>query len=139
MERKRGRPLPYRSNDWVSDAFRSNMERGNAMFGSKGENGSERRNYLSRMKAKLDDWDAEVNELELNSQRLKSSVIDDHQKLINELERQMTKGREKMKEIIGSTDDSWHTIKESADSLMADIRINLDNARKTYHDELEDD
>jgi len=109
------------------------------MLESKGVGKSARKDYISRMKAKLDDWDAEIDELELNSQRLKSSVIDDHQEMIDKLERQMTKGREKVKEIIGSTDESWHLVKESADSLLTYIRTNLDHARKAYHDELEDD
>jgi predicted nucleic acid-binding Zn-ribbon protein len=123
----------------VSDKFPATMERGITMFGGKGEGKSERDHYLKRMRAKLEDWDAEIGELELNSQRFKSSVIDDHQEMIDKLDQQMTKGREKMKEIIGATDDSWHTIRESTDSLMTDIRTNLDSARKTYHDELEDD
>jgi predicted nucleic acid-binding Zn-ribbon protein len=109
------------------------------MLGSKVVGKINRHEYISRMRAKLDDWGSEINELELNSQRLKTSIIDDHQEMIDKLEHQMTKGREKMKEIIGSTDDSWHTIKDSADSLLTDIRTNLDHARKTYHDELEDD
>ena len=109
------------------------------MFGSKGREKSDRGRYASWMKSKLDEWDAEIKEIELNSQRLKSSVIDDHQDLIDKLQRQMTKGQEKMKEIAGATDDSWHKIKESADSFMTDFRTNLDSARKTYHDELEDD
>jgi hypothetical protein len=91
------------------------------------------------MRAKLDDWGAEINELELNSQRLKASVINDHQDMVKQLDRQMTKGREKMKEIIGTTDESWHSFRDSADSLMADIRTNLDQARKLHHDELEDE
>ena len=109
------------------------------MLGMKGMGKSERESYISRMKNKLDEWGAEISELELNRQRLKSSIIDDHQALLDSLDKKMAKGRAKMKEIIESKDETWHTIKETTDSLLLDIRANLDSARKNYHDELEDD
>ena len=109
------------------------------MFKGDKEGKSEREQYAAMLKAKLDEWDSEVSELEKNYQRLKSSVIEDHAIIFEKLDKTITKGREKVREVVGSTDDAWHHIKEDADTILADIRTNLDSARKAYHNELEDD
>ena len=105
----------------------------------KEEGKTERDQYASIMKAKLDEWDAEVKELERNYQRFRSSIVEEHADIIEKLDQRIGKGREKMKEVIESTDEAWHHIKEDADTILTEIRTNLDSARKTYHDELEDE
>jgi hypothetical protein len=109
------------------------------MLKGKKEGKSERDQYAAMLKAKLDEWDAEVSELEKNYQRLRSSVIEEHADIIDKLDQKISKGREKMREVVGSTDDAWQQIKEDADTILTDIKTNLDSARKAYHDELEDE
>jgi len=65
--------------------------------------------------------------------------VEEHLERVRELEEKIRKGREKMKEIIGSTDEVWHSIKEGTDTVFQDIKANLEITRKAYHDELEDD
>ena len=113
------------------------------MFGRKKHKGdkqeSERDQYVSKMTTQLDDWDVEVDSLEKKSHQASTGVVEEHLERVRKLEEKIGKGRGKMKEIIGSTDEAWHSIKVGTDTVFQDIRTNLDKARKAYHDELEDD
>jgi len=105
----------------------------------KDEGKSDRDQYISRMTAKLDDWDNQIEELEKKSRQATTIVLEEHREQIRELVIKIRKGREKMKEIVESTDQAWHNIKMGTDAIFHDIKTNLDKARKAHHDELEDD
>jgi predicted nucleic acid-binding Zn-ribbon protein len=95
--------------------------------------------YVSRMTSDLDKWEMEIGELVKKVRPATARAIEEHQERIKKLEQNIAKGRSKIKEIIGSTDDAWHTLRVGADAISHDIRNNLNAARKAYHDELLDD
>ena len=100
---------------------------------------NERDQYVSQMTTQLDEWDVEVDSLEKKSHQAAKGVVEEHQARVSELEEKIAKGREKMKEIIGSTDEAWHSFKVGTEAVFSDIRNNLETARKAYHDEIEED
>lgn len=105
----------------------------------KKEGKAHRTQFLSRMETSLDRSSAELGEIDRTSRRLEPGLIEQQQERIREIERKIEKGQEKMREITRATDHSWHSLKGTAETLLADIHSSLEKAREDYQKEIEDE
>lgn len=105
----------------------------------KKEGKTHRNQFLSWMETSLDTWSSELGEIDGKSRQFEPGFIEEHQERVRELERKIEKGREKMREITHATDHSWHNLKGTAETLLADISASLEKARENYQKEMEDE
>ena len=84
--------------------------------------------YLSRVKARLnawvkelDRWETEATKVDLNEKCTAQLV---------KLDQKLAEGYEKMRDLMGTTDEDWDSIREEADILWEDIMSTFDQVRE---------
>ncbi len=77
---------------------------------------SNRDAYIKKMKAKLDEWNADIAKIEAKAESAEADMkIKYHQK-IDELKQQRQEATAKLVELQGSSDEAWGDIKAGLES-----------------------
>ena len=91
---------------------------------------TEREEYVEHMKAKVEEWNSEIDQLEDKARNSGAEIQDKAQALIGELDQKLAEGQEKLMNIAGTTDDTWVDIKSEAEVLWEDINNTVKETRK---------
>ena len=85
--------------------------------------------YVAKMKAKLDEWKAQIDELEAKARRAKAQAAQKHQERITELKGKRDEAQEKLEEIQGAGEDAWESLKSGAEQVWENVTTILQKAR----------
>lgn len=89
------------------------------------ENG--RREYLSRVRSRLNAWAQELNKLE---QEIMSTVADEAcMARMEELDVKLGEGFEKLRHLTQTVGDGWDVVRDEAEALWAEILETFDEVR----------
>jgi hypothetical protein len=84
--------------------------------------------YITRVKTRLDAW---VNELDKwKAKAYRSNSDEDYLAQIQKLDLELSEGYEKLKDLIGTTDENWDVIREESEILWEDITSTFDQVRE---------
>ena len=100
---------------------------------------STRDEYVAKMKAKLDEWNAQIDELEAKTRRAKAQAAQKHQERIAELKRKRDEAQEKLEEIQGAGEDAWESLKSGAEQVWENITTTLQESKDAFFEGLQDD
>jgi len=92
---------------------------------------TEREEYVEHMKAKLEDWNSEIDQLEDKSRNSAPDMREKADVLIGEIDQKLAEGQETLKNIAGTTDDSWMNLKTDAEVIWENIKTTVEETRKT--------
>ena len=84
--------------------------------------------YLTRVKARLNAW---VNELD--KWETEATQVDFNEECtaqLAKLDQKLAEGYEKMRDLMGTTDEDWDSTREEADILWEDIMSTFDQVRE---------
>ena len=94
--------------------------------------------WVERAKAKLDEWNAELDELEAKAQAAKADQKTRYDSLISDLREYRDRARRRLEEIEESGDSAWAELKESAEkawnTLSTGFRAAVEEFRKDQDD-----
>lgn len=77
---------------------------------------SDRDAYVKKMKAKLDEWNADIAKLEAKADGAEADAKIKYNKHIDELQKQRKEAAAKLEELKNSGDDAWEDIKTGLES-----------------------
>ncbi len=76
---------------------------------------SNRQRYIDQLKAKLDEWNADIDQMEVQANLAKADIKDDVQEKIAELKVKRQEMRDHLDHLANAGDDAWEDIKAGAD------------------------
>ena len=91
---------------------------------------TEREEYVEHMKTVVEDWNNEIDQLDDKARNSGSDIREKAQALIGQLDQKLAEGQENLKNIAGTTDDTWTDLKSSAEVLWEDIKNTVEETRK---------
>ena len=93
---------------------------------------STRDQYIEKFKAKLDEWNAEIDRLEARGRQAEADSRIKYEKELSDLREKRDAAREKLEEIQHSSDDAWQDLKRGADDAWSAARDALAQAAERF-------
>lgn len=91
-----------------------------------------RHEYIEKLKEKLDEWDAEIDEFEAKAQKTRADLTFELEDQINSLKVKRDLARLKLSELMDSGEEAWHDIKEGADEAWSSLKQAIEKARAHF-------
>ncbi|MBN2702544.1 MAG: hypothetical protein JXR29_13955 [Methylothermaceae bacterium] len=93
---------------------------------------NERDAYVQKMKAKLDEWNAELDKLSAKAEAAEADAKLEYQDQIDELEKLRNQVREKLGEVESASDDAWEDVRQGAEAALNEMNNAISNALKRF-------
>jgi hypothetical protein len=91
-----------------------------------------RREYIEKLKTKLDEWDADIDELEANALKTKADLKYELEDQIASLKIKRDIARAKLLELMDSGEDAWQDIKDGVDEAWNSLKLAIEKARSHF-------
>ena len=88
--------------------------------------------FVKKMKAKLDEWNAEIDKLEAQSRQSEADFQEDLQKRIEGLKEQRQAAREKLDKLQSAGGSAWQDLKAGVEEAASALGQALDSARTRF-------
>ncbi|WP_022949679.1 sll1863 family stress response protein [Methylohalobius crimeensis] len=93
---------------------------------------NERDAYVQKMKAKLDEWNAELDKLSAQAEAAEADAKLEYQDQIDELEKLRNQARQKLGEVESASDDAWADVRQGAEAALNEMNNAFSNALKRF-------
>ncbi len=94
---------------------------------------SQRDEYLSKLKAQLDQWNAEVTKWEAKAKGAQADVRIEYEKQLDTFRHQRNQALEQMHKVQAATGDAWTDLVRGADEAWAKMREAFEKANSHFH------
>jgi predicted RNase H-like nuclease (RuvC/YqgF family) len=91
-----------------------------------------RHEYIDKLKEKLDEWDADIDELEARAQNTKTELEFEIKDQITALKVRRDIMKLKLNEIRDSSEEAWEDIKAGAEEAWADVKDAMKKAKSHF-------
>ena len=91
-----------------------------------------RHEYIDKLKEKLDEWDADIDELEARAQNTKTELEFEIKDQITALKLRRDIMKLKLNEIRDSSEEAWEDIKAGAEEAWADVKDAMKKAKSHF-------
>ena len=91
-----------------------------------------RHEYIDKLKEKLDEWDADIDELEARAQNTKTELEFEIKDQITALKLRRDIMKLKLNEIRDSSEEAWEDIKVGAEEAWADVKDAMKKAKSHF-------
>ena len=91
-----------------------------------------RHEYIETLKNKLDEWDADIDELEASAQQTTSDLKYELEDQIKSLKIKRDIAQTKLSELVDAGEEAWQDIKEGVDEAWTSLRLAIEKARKHF-------
>ena len=82
---------------------------------------SDRDVYVDKMKAKIDEWNADLAKLEARSREAEADMRLKYDKQVQELREQREKAEERLKELQRASEESWKRMRDGMEAAWDDM------------------
>lgn len=93
---------------------------------------AKRDDYLKKLRAQLDEWNAEVAKWEARSKDAQSAVGAEYEKQLEALRRQRDQAMEQMRRLQASSGEAWKELVRGTDDAWARMREAVEKARSHF-------
>jgi chromosome segregation ATPase len=93
---------------------------------------SKRDEYVERLKAQLDEWNAEVAKWEAKAKGTQADVRIEYEKQLEAFRRQRDQAMEQMRQVQAAAADAWLDLARGADDAWAKAREAFEKARSRF-------
>ena len=93
---------------------------------------TERDAYVQKMKAQLDEWNAEIDKLQARTQQAKGDAKLSYEQQLKSLRRQRDDAQARLTGIQDATEDAWRQFKEGADQAWSKLKDGMENAASAF-------
>jgi uncharacterized coiled-coil DUF342 family protein len=97
-------------------------------------NMSERQKHVDTMKAKIDEWSNDIDEIEKKAKNTRSGLTEEYQKKIGALKKQRDEAFVKLKEIQNTTDSAWQDVKQGGEEAWVSVSHAFSSAKQKLFD-----
>lgn len=94
--------------------------------------------FLAKFKAKLDEWNADIDELEAKAHKAGARLRGESERTVTQLQEKRDAVERDMKTLRGSLGDAWHDLREGLDEAGEDLRAAIADARRRFTRDAED-
>ncbi|MCG5513559.1 hypothetical protein [Ectothiorhodospira shaposhnikovii] len=77
---------------------------------------SQREAHIEKLKARLDEWNAEIHKLEAKAQAAQADMKIQYEEQLSAMREQRDKARERMHELQDASEDAWEHMREGMES-----------------------
>lgn len=95
----------------------------------------DRDEFVSRFKAKLDEWNADIDELETRAERAGVKARGEAGKLLQGLRDKRDAVEQALKEVGQHVGEAWHDMREGIEEAGEDLRAGISDARNRFKQE----
>jgi chromosome segregation ATPase len=95
---------------------------------------SERQMHVDTMKAKIDEWSNDIDEIENKAKNASSDLNEEYQNQIGRLKKQRDDAIVKLEEIQNTTDGAWEDVKKEAEDAWDTISNTFSSAKEKLFD-----
>ncbi len=88
--------------------------------------------YVAKLKTQLDDWSADIDELEVQANLAKAELRDKYNEHLSVLKSKHHDAKSKVIEIQNATEGAWTELKKGSDIIWDDVKNTLEEARKKF-------
>ncbi len=88
--------------------------------------------FVKKMKAKLDEWNAEIDKLEAQSRQKGADVQADYQERIAELKSKRQDARQKLDKLQNAGESAWEDLKSGVELAAGALGDALKSARSRF-------
>lgn len=88
--------------------------------------------YEQKLKAQLDEWDAEIKKLEAQARQASADEKLKQQEQLNDARSKHEQTRKKLDELQASSEQSWEDIKVGADRAWTELKDTMESVRKRF-------
>ncbi len=82
---------------------------------------SDRDAYVDKMKAKLDEWNAEIGKMEAKSRQAEADMRLKYDEQLKKLRARRDEAEAQLKELQKASEDSWHRMRKGMDEAWDDM------------------
>jgi len=82
---------------------------------------NEREAYVQKMKAKLDEWNADIDKLEAQTSKVQADAKLRYQKQLSELKSNRDAAAKKLRELQDASVDAWEAMRRGTEAAWADM------------------
>lgn len=93
--------------------------------------------YVAMMQAKLDEWNAHIDELEARARKAKAREAQQRHARIAELTRKRDEVRAQLEKLKQAGEDSWESLKAGAEQVWNDVTTTLQQSKDAFFEGLE--
>lgn len=98
----------------------------------------DRDEFVTRFKAKLDEWNADIDELENRAQDMGTRAREESRELLSDIRGRRDAISRDFRGLGQSIGEAWHDVREGLDEAGKDLGAAIADARKRFrHDETE--
>jgi len=91
-----------------------------------------RHEYIDKFKVKLDEWDADIDELEDRAQKAKADLKSELDDQIRSLKLKRDIAKLKLSEIKDASEEAWEDVKAGAEEAWADVKDAMEKAKSHF-------
>lgn len=95
---------------------------------------SERQKHVDTMKAKIDEWNNDIDEMEKKAKTASADLTEEYQNQIDALKKQRDEALAKLEEIQNTTDSAWQDVKSGAEDAWDTISHAFSSAKEKLFD-----
>lgn len=88
--------------------------------------------YVAKLKAQLDEWSTEIDELEVKAHLAQADLRDKYQEQLTILKARRDEAKGKVAEIQGATEEAWEDLKKGGEDAWEAIKKAVAEARKRF-------
>jgi len=91
-----------------------------------------RHEYIEKLKEKLDEWDADIDDFEDKAKKTKADLKFELDDQIKSLRLKRDIAELKFSEIKDASEDAWEDVKEGAEEAWSNLKDAIDKARSHF-------
>jgi chromosome segregation ATPase len=95
---------------------------------------SERQKYVDTIKAKIDEWSNNINDVEKQADKASSDLNEEYKEQIVILKKQRDEALVRLKEIQNTTDGAWLEVKKGSEAAWGNISHAFSSAKDKLFD-----
>jgi recombinational DNA repair ATPase RecF len=89
--------------------------------------------YVEKMKARLDEWNAELARLEARTREARADARADYQRALDDMERQRERAREQIRQMQQASEAGWQELRKGSEAAVAEMNKAWDSALKHFN------
>jgi hypothetical protein len=93
---------------------------------------SERDAYVQKLKAQLDEWNAEIDRLEAQARQAGGDARLQYEKQVQSLREQRRDAETRLAGLRAATGDAWDQLREGVDQAWSDLKSGLEKASSAF-------
>ena len=94
--------------------------------------GAKEDKYVQKLKARLDEWNAEIKKLAADAEHAEAQTKIDYEKKLEELKRKKEELEEKIVAVEGGRQSSWEDFKEGVDNSWKIFKRTLSKTKSEF-------